>query len=390
MQLEPIFLLLSILVTLGFFCLSCRVDRKLSKIGSAKIKAYPKVSIIIPAHNKASLLKSCIDSAKNSDYPNKQIFVVNDCSTDNTKKILEKISGIKVFTNKKRLGKAFSLNNTAKKVGSGLILFLDADTVLEKNALEKLISSYMHYNRTEGKIGFISPKYKLVNKKSFLAKMVYMEQAIHQFLIKIQMNLDSIISIRGCCLLVNKKAFFAAGGFSDHILEDGDFAGKIREAGYKIKYEPRASVETDEPETINDFFRSRKRYGKGGLFCLMDHTKHFLFSKQALLTFYPYAAISILFAGLYLFANIFSQNIFFLLFSLATALGAIGLASTIGLFLGGAITARDSLEHLSIAALFLPYIFIYAPLSAIGYLRGVVSGIKDKLEERGKLKLNDW
>ncbi len=385
MQLEAAFLLLSVFVTVIFLGLSYSVDRKLLKIGG-KISKFPKVSIIIPTRNKGKLIKKCLNSVKSSSYPNKEIIVVNDCSTDGTDKILNKIGWIKIIHNKKRLGKSQSLNNAARKVSSDLILFLDADTILEKDTLTKLVASYLHYNKMEGGIGFISPKYKLVNKKSFLAKMVYMEQAIHQFLIKIQMNFNSILAIRGCCLLVNKQAFFKAGGFSNHILEDGDFAAKMKKAGYKMKYEPRASVQTDEPESLNDFFRSRKRYGKGGLFCLIDHTRHFVFSRQAALSFYPYILISLAFIVFSVFTNGLITTLFFSL----SFLGLLGLISTIGMFLCGATTAKNSLEKTSIAALFFPYIFLYIPFAGLGYLSGVLSGINDRRKKHGKLKLKEW
>ncbi len=383
---ETIFLSLTVFVTCVFLGLSYRVDRRLPAVGIESTGRLPKISIIIPAHNKAKLIKRCLNSVLNSGYPNKEIVVVNDCSTDSTNKILKKIKGVKVIQNKKRLGKSKSLNNAARKVSSDLILFLDADTFIQKNTLERLVSSYIHYHKKEGNIGFISPKYNIIKGQNFLAKLAYMEQAIHQFLIKVQMNLDSILAIRGCCLLVNKKAFFAAGGFSNHILEDGDFAAKIRKAGYKMKYEPRANVETDEPETINDFFRTRKRYGKGGLFCLIDHTKHFIFSKQAALSFYPYILISAAFFLFSLFNYGFIQTI---LFS-ASFLGILGLASTIGMFFCGATTAKNSLKKTSILALFLPYVFLYIPFAGIGYLRGVLSGINDKRRDHGKLKLREW
>ncbi len=388
MQLELVFIFLSAFVTAMFLGLSYRVDRKLSKVGLQKITAYPKVSVIIPVHNRATLIKEVLVSVKNSVYKNKDIIVVNDFSTDGTGEILNGIKGIKVFTNKKRLGKAASLNEAAKKCSGDIMLFLDADTKIEKDTIERLVSSYLFYQKNGEKIGFIAPRYKLINKRSFLAKMVYIEQTIHQFLIKIQMSFGSILSIRGCCLLVGKEAFFKSGGFSNHILEDGDFSAKMAKAGYKIKYEPRATVDTEEPETVEDFFRSRKRYGKGSLFCVIDHTKHFLFSKQASLAFYPYFIISVAFIGFY-FSALFSLNIVYL-FSLASSLALIGLSSTIGMFLCGATTAKDSLEKTTIVALFLPYIFLYIPFAGIGYLIGALSGVKDRWRDHGKLKLKEW
>lgn len=380
-----IFLVLSGIVTATFLLLSYRVDRKLLSVGSNTGK-YPKVSVIIPAHNKVKLIKRCIDCVKASPYPNKEIIVVNDCSTDGTAEILKQIDGIKIINNKKRVGKSRSLNSAAKGVSTGLVMFLDADTFVEKNTIEKLVSSYLHYQKSEGNIGFVAPKYNIIKGQNFLARLAYMEQAIFQFLIKIQMNFDSIISTRGCCLLVDKKAFFSAGGFSDHILEDGDFAAKIKKAGYKMKYEPRARVETDEPETLNDFFRTRKRYGKGGLYCVMDHTKHYVFSKQSALSFYPYLFVSAIFLAFSIMFNGFVNTIILAL----PFLGVLGLASTIGMFFCGATTATDNLRKTSILTLFLPYVFFYVPFSTIGYIRGALSGIQDRWRDHEKLKLKEW
>ena len=387
MDISIMFLALSGIVTLAFLVLSYRVDRKLLLVGN-RPSEFPKVSVIIPAHNKAELIERCIDSVKASSYPNKEILAINDCSSDNTGEILGRIAGIKVLKNKKRLGKAASLNKAAKICSGSLMLFLDADTIIDSRSISKLVFSYNSYKKSGENIGLIAPKYTLINKRSFLAKMVYIEQAIHQFLIKVQMNFGSILSIRGCCLLVDKKAFNSAGGFSNHILEDGDFCAKVAKAGYKIKYEPRAAVETGEPETFKDFFRSRKRYGKGSIFCLIDHRRHFLFSRQALLTFYPYFILSLVFLGVYT-SVLFSFNLFFLV-SLASALGLVGLSSSIGMFICGSVTAKGTLENFSIAALFLPYIFIYIPLASIGYARGALSGVNDRIKERGKLKLKEW
>ncbi|HLD42246.1 MAG TPA: glycosyltransferase family 2 protein, partial [archaeon] len=162
MLIETIFLSLTVFVTCVFLGLSYRVDRRLSAVGTENLGKLPKISIIIPAHNKAKLIKRCLNSVLNSGYRNKEIVVVDDCSTDGTDKILNKIKGIRVIHNKKRLGKSQSLNNAAKKATSALILFLDADTFIGNDTIGKLVSSYMYYHKKEGKIGFISPKYNII------------------------------------------------------------------------------------------------------------------------------------------------------------------------------------------------------------------------------------
>ena len=49
---------------------------------------YPLVSIVVVTYNQSKYIIECIESILLQDYPNKEIIVVDDCSTDNTKEIL--------------------------------------------------------------------------------------------------------------------------------------------------------------------------------------------------------------------------------------------------------------------------------------------------------------
>ena len=53
------------------------------------MKNRPRVSIVIPTYNQAKYLPACLDSVLFQDYPNIEIVVVNDASTDGTREILE-------------------------------------------------------------------------------------------------------------------------------------------------------------------------------------------------------------------------------------------------------------------------------------------------------------
>jgi len=211
-------------------------------------------------------------------------------------------------------------------------------------------------------------------------------QAMHLFLIKVQMSFNSILSIRGCCLLVNKKAFRDVGGFSNTILEDGDFAAKMKKVGYVIRYETSTSVKTDEPSTMKEWYKSRKRYGKGIFFCLLNHKRHFLLSKHSLLSFYPYPLVIISFILLSLIANSFSLSEIITTFSLA---GLIALVSTKGAIIGS-ITTIKSIRNISVLGHLVIYLFLYTPIVTVSYLVGVISAINDKRKQMGELKLSDW
>jgi glycosyltransferase involved in cell wall biosynthesis len=68
---------------------------------------YPKVSFCIPAFNNSRFLSHCIESVLEQHYPNKEIIVVDDCSTDQTAKVLSKYADVStVITNPFNHGQA--------------------------------------------------------------------------------------------------------------------------------------------------------------------------------------------------------------------------------------------------------------------------------------------
>ena len=60
------------------------------------------VSILITSYNKSSFIKKTINSCISQDFRNKEILVFDDCSTDNSRKILKKYKKIKLILNKKK------------------------------------------------------------------------------------------------------------------------------------------------------------------------------------------------------------------------------------------------------------------------------------------------
>jgi len=105
------------------------------------------VSIIIPLYNEERYVNLCINSILNQTYPNIEIILINDGSTDNTGKIIEiyREKGVKIFTIRNS-GPAIARNFGAKQSHGNILIFLDGDMKFESNYVENLIKPILEGN----------------------------------------------------------------------------------------------------------------------------------------------------------------------------------------------------------------------------------------------------
>ena len=109
-----------------------------------------KVSVIIPAYNAEKYIKNSLDSVVNQVYKNLEIIIVDDASTDNTKKIIkeyaDKDDRIIPFYQSKNKGVS-AARNVGLKVASGeYIVFVDSDDYLTKDAIRRMVDLADKYN----------------------------------------------------------------------------------------------------------------------------------------------------------------------------------------------------------------------------------------------------
>src|SRR3989344_4840597 len=105
-------------------------------------KDYP-VSFLVPAYNEEKTICDTIEHIFKIDYDNIiEVIVVNDCSTDNTKKevekLLDKYQKLKLINNEENFGKAGSLNRGWKIAKGELIGVVDADSFPKQDSLKKM------------------------------------------------------------------------------------------------------------------------------------------------------------------------------------------------------------------------------------------------------------
>lgn len=99
---------------------------------------YPLVSIIIPCYNSASYISECIQSVLNQDYPNIEVIIVDDGSSDESINIIKKFPNIKLIS-QKNSGACVARNNGLQISQGYFIKFLDSDDYLEPGIIRRQV-----------------------------------------------------------------------------------------------------------------------------------------------------------------------------------------------------------------------------------------------------------
>jgi glycosyltransferase involved in cell wall biosynthesis len=101
-----------------------------------------KLSVIIPCYNEQATIKQIVEAVRNSSWPDIELIVVDDCSTDGTREILEKEIGDKLdklVLHESNQGKGAAIRTGIKEAGGGVILIQDADLEYDPDEYEWLI-----------------------------------------------------------------------------------------------------------------------------------------------------------------------------------------------------------------------------------------------------------
>ncbi len=116
---------------------------------SKRFRHRPLISVIVPAHNEALAIRRCITQLFNSSYRKFEVIIVDDASTDATKKLVKDVSklsprrSIKLVSKRHQSGKAMAALAGFQKHASGeLILVLDADTLVDRTALRAIANHF--------------------------------------------------------------------------------------------------------------------------------------------------------------------------------------------------------------------------------------------------------
>lgn len=299
-------------------------DKKIQNIKKNE-GILPAISIIMPAYNESVTIIDSIESMLATEYPNVDIIVINDGSTDNTFQLIyehfqlqeiahnlnnadqnhlshAKIKGVYISRKDSRLriidkvngGKADAHNAAINLSQAPIVCLIDADSILEPDALTKAVIPFIYSPQTIAVGGTVRVANScLINKgvvtkiklsKKYIVQLQALEYMRSFLMAKVAWNHIKILPIiSGAFGLFRRDLAIKIGGFSaDSVGEDFDFTVKLHKliydtkGHYKIEYVPTAVCWTQVPEKWKVLRNQRIRWHIGALQTYL-HFKEFTF-----------------------------------------------------------------------------------------------------------------
>ena len=258
--------------------------RKLKKYPIVINENYkPFVSILVPAHNEESVITNTIENILNIDYPNFEILIIDDRSSDNTATVIKELADkyknvIAMIRDKDAYpGKSAVLNDAFQVAKGEAILVFDADATVEPDFLKKLVPILEPTD-----VGAVQARKIIRNKDvNILTRCQNNEYTMDT---QLQVGRDAIkgaVELRGNGELIKREALEDIGGWNNEtITDDLDMSTRLHIKGWDIRFCPDACVYEEGIVYLFPLFRQRRRWLEGTIRRYLEYSWQAMWSKK--------------------------------------------------------------------------------------------------------------
>jgi cellulose synthase/poly-beta-1,6-N-acetylglucosamine synthase-like glycosyltransferase len=225
----------------------------------------PRVTIIVPVYNEATVIVAALRSLLALRYPAFDILVVDDGSTDQTFDRVASLQGrygavsLRVVR-KRNGGKASALNTGLALARTPFVLCMDGDSRLTSDTLRHAMRHF-----ADARVAAVAGNVKVVNRNNMWTRLQALEYIEGLNLARrAQGFLHAVNIIPGPIGVFRRDVLLAVGGYdTDTFAEDADLTLKILTNGWHVVYEDRAIAWTEAPERYLDLVKQRYRWTRG-------------------------------------------------------------------------------------------------------------------------------
>lgn len=315
----------------------------------------PSLTLIVAAYNEASVIEEKIQNTLQLIYPKDKLHIifVTDGSTDNTASIIANYQQIQLLHKDGRSGKINAVHRAMGEVNTEIVVFTDANTFLNENALLRIAKHYIN-----PKVGAVSGEKRVAieaNADATAGEGFYWKY--ESALKKWDAELYSVVGAAGELFSVRTDLYVAVE--PDTLLDDFMISMKIAMKGYKIAYDADAYATESSSENLKEEYKRKVRIASGGIQSIIRTSKLFNPFFRPLLGFQyvshrvlrwtitPFLMILVVFVNAYLLVDTFN---WLLAIIMVGQIGFYGLAA-----LGWLLERKE----VRIKILFIPYYFCF-------------------------------
>jgi poly-beta-1,6-N-acetyl-D-glucosamine synthase len=232
----------------------------------------PEVTLVIAAYNEEQFIENKIINTLTLDYPPSKlsVFFVTDGSTDTTPDIIKRFSYIKLFHEPHRKGKIHAVNRVMKFVKTPIVIFSDANTYLNKDAIRNMVKHY-----ADPKVGGVAGEKRIFKKEednaSGAGEGLYWKY--ESFLKRKDSEVYSVVGAAGELFSVRTELYEEPA--ENIIIEDFYLSLSIAAKGYRFIYEPDACATETASVSVEEEWKRKVRISAGG-FQAMAKLSHLL------------------------------------------------------------------------------------------------------------------
>ena len=216
----------------------------------------PKASVVVCAYNAAATLGACLESLKHLNYPDYDVIVIDDGSTDATAQIAAAAGARLVKIDHRGLSAA---RNAGIAAASGpIVAFIDADAEADRDWLDQLVETITRKDAVAAGGQNFPPEHASAIEAAIAAAPGEPRE--------VRAGDDELDQLCGCNMALDKTKLPNVAPFDEMFTtagDDVDFSWALRERGFKLAYAPGATVIHRRRATIGAYLRQQIGYGQG-------------------------------------------------------------------------------------------------------------------------------
>jgi glycosyltransferase involved in cell wall biosynthesis len=246
------------------------VQRQYHQAPHFPLPSYPRVSVVVASYNGERTLDACLKSLKALNYPDYEVILVDDGSTDNTGEICRRFDNVHYVLHDRNMGLSVARNSGIRAATGDIVAFTDSDCRADEDWLYYLVGDLLN-----SEFAGIGGHNLLPPEDSWVAAAVMVSPGGPAHV----MLTDRLAEhIPGCNMAFYKWALEEIGGF-DAVFrkagDDVDVCWRLQQHGSKLGFSPAGFVWHYRRATARDYLKQQYGYGEAEALLARRHPEYF-------------------------------------------------------------------------------------------------------------------